>query len=263
MTDTVDLLQIKIEKAKANLPEETLNAISAVDWKAAILGMRQSKGYNFEQLGDLEIETELVLCGLLSPEDYPKEIEKRMGISKMAASELVNEMNMLVFKKIKEELIKNSERKKIFANRTNEQRTSTPARVEIPPQATIPLEVGISKKDTEVLKSAGIEVVPARNASSIADAGGKLAGISVEASVKKDMPIEKKEDILKKMENPDLINKEKTVHPLLEQKILSAVQTPVIKTEHSPETISAMKNDTDTKKSYAKNTDPYRLSPDE
>ena len=94
MADIVDLLQIKIEKAKGELPEETLNAISAVDWKAVILGMRTSKGYNFEQLGDLELETELLLCGLLSPEDYPKELEKRMRLSRMAANELVNEMNI-------------------------------------------------------------------------------------------------------------------------------------------------------------------------
>ena len=60
MANVIDLLQIKIEKAKGELPEETLNAIAAVDWKAVILGMRESKGFNFEQLGDLELETELI-----------------------------------------------------------------------------------------------------------------------------------------------------------------------------------------------------------
>ena len=103
MDDTVDPLKIKIEKAKRQLPLETANAIDSVDWKVAILGMRIKHGYTFEQLGDLELETELLLSGLISPEDYPKELSRRMGISGAAASELVNEMNDLVFKKIKEE----------------------------------------------------------------------------------------------------------------------------------------------------------------
>ena len=71
-SDTVNLLKIKIEQAKRKLPFETVNAIDAVDWKAAILELRAKKGYNFEQLGDLETETELLLAGLVSPEDYPK-----------------------------------------------------------------------------------------------------------------------------------------------------------------------------------------------
>src|SRR3989338_1245460 len=107
MDNTIDLLQIKIENAKKELSEDTVNAIAVVDWRAAILGMRQKHGYNFEQLGNLELETELVLCGLLRPEDYSKELENRMQISKIAANELVSEMNDLVFKKIREELIKN------------------------------------------------------------------------------------------------------------------------------------------------------------
>ena len=38
--DIIDLLQVKIEKAKMQLPEDTVNAIAAVDWRAVILGLR-------------------------------------------------------------------------------------------------------------------------------------------------------------------------------------------------------------------------------
>lgn len=117
MKNTVDLLQIKIEKAKAELPEESRQAIDAVDWKKTILDMRVEKGYSFEQLEDLEIETELLLCGLLSPEDYPKELEKRMGVPKPQVNELVDAMNKKVFERIREELVKNIERKKIFEDK--------------------------------------------------------------------------------------------------------------------------------------------------
>lgn len=136
MDDQIDLLQIRIEKAKRELPEATLNAITAVDWRTPILGMRQSKGYTFEQLGDLELETELLLCGLVSPEDYQKELEKRMNISKAQASALVNEMNDLVFKKIRAELVKSADRKNIFAEKSTDE-----------------------KNDSDVFSSAGIEII--------------------------------------------------------------------------------------------------------
>ena len=112
MNTTVDLLQIKIEKARAELSEESRQAIDAINWKNVIVGLRAEKGYSFTQLEDLELETELLLCGLLNPEDYPKELEKRMGIPRPKIDELVNEMNEKVFKKIREELTKNIERKK-------------------------------------------------------------------------------------------------------------------------------------------------------
>ncbi len=139
MTDIVDLLKIKIEKAKRELPLETANAIDAIDWRNAILGLRSKYGYTFEQLGDLELETELLLCGLVSPENYPKELENRMKISKAQANELVNEMNNSVFKKIMEELIKNTERKRIFVK--NEKSNADNA---------------------QILSSAGIEIIPGK-----------------------------------------------------------------------------------------------------
>jgi len=149
MDDKVDLLQIKIEKAKAALPVETQNAIALVDWRATILQLREKRGYTFEQLGDLELETELLLCGLLNPRDYPKELESRMHISKAAANELANEMNDLVFKKIREELVRNTERKKIFAKKNTESA----------PSALGTADAGGEKKDAEVLSSHGIEIV--------------------------------------------------------------------------------------------------------
>ncbi len=112
MENTVDLLQIKIEKARAELSEESRQAIDAIDWKNIIIRMRAEKGYSFTQIEDLELETELLLCGLLNPEDYPKELEKRMGIPKPKVDELVNELNEKIFGKIRAELVKNIERKK-------------------------------------------------------------------------------------------------------------------------------------------------------
>lgn len=103
--ESVDMLQIKIDKARAALPKQTLTAIDAVDWKAVIARMVGKKGYSVDQLGTLELETELLLCGLITPEAYPKELENRMGINAAQATELVNDMNENVFKKIRDNLM--------------------------------------------------------------------------------------------------------------------------------------------------------------
>lgn len=155
MPDAIDTLQIKIDQAKAKLPAITLNAINAVDWRASILSLREKLSYSFEQLSDLEIETELVLCGLLTPENYPKELKSRMKISDMQVNELVNEMNVLVFSRIKEELIKTTEGKKVPEVR----------------EELAPVKINIIKPDTEaqkksnadILGSHGIEIIPTQN----------------------------------------------------------------------------------------------------
>ena len=153
--EIIDSLRIKIEKAKRQLPLETVNAIDAVDWRLAILELRTKKGYTFEQLGDLELETELLLCGLISPKDYPNELEKRMGISRSTANELANDMNNNVFKKIKEELIKNTERKKIF-NKEN----SPLGESENTPTPSSKPAISKESNSAQTLNSTGVEIVP-------------------------------------------------------------------------------------------------------
>jgi hypothetical protein len=152
MNQDIDLLQIKIDKARAELSEESRRAIDAVDWKTTILGMRAEKGFSYEQLESLELETELVLCGLLDPEDYSKELEKRMGIQKPQADELVNEMNEKIFKKIREELVKNIERGKIQKEST-EQPLKNPVRI-----------VSIKEKPTETPDLLAEKELPAPSA---------------------------------------------------------------------------------------------------
>ena len=143
MDTNIDPLQIKISDAQKKLPEATRRAIAAVPWKTVILSMKETKGYNFDQLADLETETELLLAGLLAPEDYPKELAARMKIPKFKADELVEEMNKLVFGKIREELIK-----------ITEGGEPKGPEVEMPVAPTIKLK----PDEASVLHSAGIEI---------------------------------------------------------------------------------------------------------
>lgn len=222
MDDIVDLLRIKIEKAKRELPLETVNAIDAVDWRTPILGLRSKYGYTFEQLGDLELETELLLCGLVSGANYPKELANRMKISKGAANELVNEMNNLVFKKIREELVKNAERKKILARS--------------------------EKKDVneaQILNTAGIEIIPEATPN-LLERPELTAG---------EKEVEKREDILKKIENPE-------AHPILAQKLSSSFGIGTVETKHSLENITKAPNEVKTPVPKKPSIDPYREIPE-
>ncbi|MEI8174507.1 MAG: hypothetical protein WCG28_00990 [bacterium] len=241
MDDIVDLLRIKIEKAKRELPLETINAISAVDWKMAILELRTKKGYTFEQIGDLELETELLLCGLTNIEKYQQELENRLKISKVAANELVNEMNNLVFKKIREELVKIIERKKVFTEIKEEKQ----------------------KENNAILSSAGINIIP----------DIPLAPYAQLMQAEK-LELENRDNLLEKIENPEpvhpIINLENSevdstpnmANPILAQKLSGTVQIATVKTEHSLQNLSSsVKESTTTTKNISK-IDPYREMPE-
>jgi hypothetical protein len=250
MTDEIiDLLKIKIEKARSQLSPETLKAIDAVDWRAAILGLRAKMGYTFEQLGDLELETELVLCGLLSPEEYPKELENRMQISRAQANELVNEMGEIVFKKIREELIKNTERKQVFSMKK-------PESMPVPPKVNTKVEPSMAKADTSIMRGAGIHILDQKELPA--------------PHTTNDVPASR-EDLIKKIEMPKItpminIPKPETkteIHPMFAQKLTGSMQIKVAETEHSLNNISRPTPAPTTPSTYPPKIDPYRLAPGE
>jgi hypothetical protein len=100
MENIPDLLQIKVSKAKEELPEIARIVVDSINWKELILGMNNK--FNSEQIENLSIETELLLCGIINTEDYPKELETRMKISKNEVNLLLSEMDRLIFKKMQE-----------------------------------------------------------------------------------------------------------------------------------------------------------------
>lgn len=284
MDEPIDLLKLKIEQAKAKLPPETLDAISAVDWHTVILGMREKRGYSFEQLGDLETETELLLCGLVSPEEYPKELARRMGISKAQVDELVNEMNDLVFKKIKEELIKNTERKKIF-NKSERM----PERIPMA-DAPIPLNIQVAQlhpSDHKILETAGIEIIgkPTPHPdpllvkpASLERSGGEredklpitgkleLPAKPIISAMAQDRGWEKPKVAPAPAASVASAEKPKEVvqpiHPILAQKLSGYVQSEVKETDHSLKNIASSSSATQSGVTTKPTADPYREIPE-
>lgn len=234
MADSIDILKVKINDANSKLPKETLEAIAAVDWRSFILKLREKKGLTFEQLGELETETELLLCGLLSPVDYPKELRERMRLQSVQVDELLNEMNVSVFNRIKEELVK----------RTAMKPTPTPTEPKIETPKIDNTTTQLKREDMEVLNKAGINIseTPANN-----------------------LPIPEK------LELEPAHKIESEFRPILAQKLSGYVQNNIVSTEHSIEdktqkpTPAAPKETTPPKpklESYPKGADPYRVLPE-
>lgn len=116
MENTINALQKRIDEARNQLTEESRGAIDSVNWKSIILGMTEK--YNPEQLDDLETETELLLCGILNTDDYPKELQNRMKIPREEVMPLINELDKQIFKKIQAELEKRIEEERKNQNTT-------------------------------------------------------------------------------------------------------------------------------------------------
>lgn len=238
----IDALQIRIEKAKAELPQETVQAINAVDWRNALLDIKTKRGFSIEKLEDLELETELMLCGLSNPSNFEKEIRERMSLSLTEAKDIVNEMNDKVFKKIRDAFAKIMEEK----NSKNEQFEQKK-------------QVSETKEDMSVLKQAGIEVID----------NNKIQNDFIDKDEKEENFGDlDRTNMLNEVENPELIKK--VMPTIAMQKLSNSFNIPTTKTEYSlenmtknedkkvvPEIIPIQKTT-----SVEKNTpkiDPYRM----
>ena len=222
-----DELQQKINSARSELSLETRQAIDSIDWKGALLKIKDTKSYNLEQLDDLETETELLLCGLTNPKDFPKEIGTRMQISKEEVNTLVNEMNELIFKKIREKLMAD----------TSEKSSDR-----------------LEQKETQTLNKAGIEIMPEE----ITASDSFLNKEKVRGGI-----LEQRDTLISDVENPDLI---KTPSIIPSQKLTGSFSMPTKKTEYTVNNISKTPDNSKTSPiptpTQYKKVDPYREIPE-
>ncbi|MFA6257133.1 MAG: hypothetical protein WCT29_02865 [Candidatus Paceibacterota bacterium] len=230
MQEERDRLQVKIDEARKKLPEITRQAIDAVDVKEVIWEIHKENKYDLTQLGDLELETTLLLCGLIEPDDYPKDIQERLGISENEAGDLVKLMNEKVFKKIRNKLIENTKQKP-------DSREKAPA-------------VPASEISNQELKKAGIEVMP-----------------SASPVPSNEVKPETREEILKRLEQPEIAAPAGGSHPILAEKLSGPMQIPSSATVHSLDNLTkpaATPAATSTKAPAPQkyDVDPYRELPE-
>jgi hypothetical protein len=295
MDTPLDMLQIKIDRAREALPRATRNAIDSVKWRDVILGMREKKGYSFEQLEDLELETELLLCGLLEPVDYPKRLEEEMKIPRAQVDLLVAEMNQFVFEKIKNELIKNTEREEVFKRKeepTNEQLRITNLNTKNSPLPNLPLNKGEEKGgglvsnvveidkhivSPNIIRAEITKPIPNIPIAMVEGKGEKLSNettleimpkeINAPTIVKIEPKIEEKKEstFVNNIPIINALNKtidEKPTESIFSQKLSGSFQMPTIKTEYSLPSVGKDKTNINSQSKIRNSTDPYREIPD-
>lgn len=132
--DTTDTLQMKIDKAREEMSPLSRGAIDAVNWVEIIFSMNTK--YNAEQLENLKVETELLLCGLTSTIDFPKELETRMKIPHSEVASLLDQMDKLIFKKMQEKLEEKLNQNNVPSEVSNQTKNQFKSQIPLPPYAT-------------------------------------------------------------------------------------------------------------------------------
>ena len=134
---TIDEIQKKFE----SLPEDLKWAImgAKVDENITVIG--QESGLNVEQMGQLSLETHMVMFGFTHPDNFEESLKASLNLPDEKIKMIVNMVNEKILKKIREKLINLSEGKNDADNEAED------------------LDETEEANNENVLKSAGIEIM--------------------------------------------------------------------------------------------------------
>ncbi len=235
-TDETPEIEQKLDVSFEKLPEEVEDIVKGSNYQALLYNI--AKGYNLTiaQMGILETAVTNLINGTLRPEEFEDSLEKSLKLSPETIGKMVNDINEKIFKKIREGLIKITEQKQ------SEDRPTIPETMEASTASK-------QEESTQVLNSAGIEIIPEK--------------LELEPAEK---PTENREDMLQKVEKPEPARLNEAnrsggeVHPILAQKLSGSLKIPMTTTEHSLGNIT--KTNTATPTNTTQKIDPYREIPE-
>lgn len=121
----------EIQKKFDSLPEELKWAIMAADVDSKIIEIAKKEELNNVQMGQLALETNVVMFGFYPPEKFEESLKGSLGLPDEKIKAIANDVNELILKNIREKL-----------------KTGAP----------VGEETTSEKDDKEILKSAGIEI---------------------------------------------------------------------------------------------------------
>jgi hypothetical protein len=232
------------------LPKMVQDAILSSNYENSLLEIGKKYQLNVEQMGFLEQETTLTMMGLTAVTDFETELANELKIDKTKVAQIVADINEKVFFNIRT-LLK-------LMNTPAGEKPSVDEEIDEKPLQTQTTKTTEQKKDTDILKSAQIEINP--------------TNLPVAKEETKDGVLEQRTDMLSKVENPDLINKEadaKKIQSIAAQKLSGSFNIPAQKTDYSLDNISKSTNTPVASASAPKNistsipkTDPYREIPE-
>ncbi|MFZ2072840.1 MAG: hypothetical protein WAV10_04170 [Minisyncoccia bacterium] len=232
----------EIQKKFETLPEDLKWSIMAAKVDEKITEIGNLNGLNVEQMGQLSLETHMVMFGFTHPDKFGESVKASLKLPDDKNKKIVNEINEKILKDIRSNLM------------------SLYGKVE-------------EKKNDDILTGAGIEIMKDEKTEKAPEMNNN------------------DEDMIKKIEDPDLIAKqeqnEKIMRSIAAQKLSGSFQMPNTKTEYSlnnlsknPKTDAPVKTDNgikvplgatikstpsaaaSTSPSFSIKVDPYREMPE-
>lgn len=128
-----------IDQRIAMLPENIRESLKKIPWAEEILAIGKKNGLHVDQMGELQIETVLVLVGLTHPNQYPTELKRALSLGDAQVTAIVVDVNERILKSIRQSLIDFMALEDATTS-TTESQTDT--------------------QQTDPLTSAGLEIIP-------------------------------------------------------------------------------------------------------
>jgi len=222
----------KIDKRFNDLSKETKDAIEKSDYQTKIYEIGQKYNLTVYQMGILGESTINVMLGITLPNKFGESLE-RLELPTEKTTEIINNINEGILKKIREQLVKNINQNKF--SKDDESKTMLERPIESREEMLKHIEKPESINNYELPARSAFST-PASNASHSdegwADAGGRITNLE----------------------------KEKT-HPILAQKLGGSFKIEPVETDHSLENITK-NSSANSEIVKSSNVDPYRELPE-
>ena len=88
------------------LPKEIQDIVTGGDFQTHLFEISKAQGLTYEEMGILEVETTMVLLGMVNPYDYADELQDQLKKSDAEIDSLVAAVNDLVFAPVQESISK-------------------------------------------------------------------------------------------------------------------------------------------------------------
>ena len=147
----------EIQKKFESLPEDLKWAIMAANVDDNIIEISQTNGLNVEQMGQLSLETHMVMFGFTPLDKFEESIRNSLKLGDEKTRRLVTAINEKILKEIRGKMVESfgAEKKPEGSIKINTVDSSVPKKVTITSETEEE-----NKKNTQVLNDAGIEIVP-------------------------------------------------------------------------------------------------------
>lgn len=128
-----------------SLPQDIKDAIYSAEMDQALTAVGEKFHLHFDQLSILEGEITGVMLGFTEPQDFPGIVAERLSVSKEIADGVAQELDTMLFQKIRESL------KKITSSSSITPQTSAPPAVQAVPHMSASVPQSSAKEDFEII----------------------------------------------------------------------------------------------------------------